>query len=188
MLRTRSPLGAKVQAPQHPVRLACVRHAASVRPEPGSNSPMESDFSSDRTTWSSGVIRSISTLATGVRSPVASTGRTPSSHIRHFSNSAIHCRARIRARHDCIIEGTNDAVKGTKLLQFLSIAAPGHASSLTRFAQASARRPLMTIGPARRTHLRHAASAQPLDLYPGACTPSSSCSFLRVSAHFRRMP
>ena len=43
MLLTRSPLG----LPQcchwlDPVRLACIRHAASVRPEPGSNSPSRS--------------------------------------------------------------------------------------------------------------------------------------------------
>ena len=35
VLRTRSPLGVLL----HPVRLACIRHAASVHPEPGSNSP-----------------------------------------------------------------------------------------------------------------------------------------------------
>jgi hypothetical protein len=35
VLRTRSPLGTLL----HPVRLACIRHAASVHPEPGSNSP-----------------------------------------------------------------------------------------------------------------------------------------------------
>ena len=34
VLRTRPPLGVLL----HLVRLACVRHAASVRPEPGSNS------------------------------------------------------------------------------------------------------------------------------------------------------
>ena len=39
MLLTRSPLSPKVQAPSDPVRLACVKHAASVHPEPGSNSP-----------------------------------------------------------------------------------------------------------------------------------------------------
>ena len=39
VLLTRSPLSPKVQAPMDPVRLACVKHAASVRPEPGSNSP-----------------------------------------------------------------------------------------------------------------------------------------------------
>ena len=37
-LLTRPPLSFKKQAPQSFVRLACVRHAASVRPEPGSNS------------------------------------------------------------------------------------------------------------------------------------------------------
>ena len=35
-LLTRSPLSIKKQAPQCSVRLACVRRAASVRPEPGS--------------------------------------------------------------------------------------------------------------------------------------------------------
>ena len=38
MLLTRSPLGIQEQAPFHLVRLACIRHAASVHPEPGSNS------------------------------------------------------------------------------------------------------------------------------------------------------
>ena len=38
-LLTRAPLNEE-QAP-HSVRLACVRHAASVRSEPGSNSPVE---------------------------------------------------------------------------------------------------------------------------------------------------
>ena len=55
MLLTRSPLG----LPQYcyrmdPARLACVRHAASVRPEPGSNSPSKSSTSaapSRRTDW-----------------------------------------------------------------------------------------------------------------------------------------
>ena len=37
-LLTRPPLSWKKQAPFNSVRLACVRHAASVRPEPGSNS------------------------------------------------------------------------------------------------------------------------------------------------------
>src|SRR6185437_7915455 len=36
VLRTRSP----VSGLPHPPRLACVKHAASVRPEPGSNSPI----------------------------------------------------------------------------------------------------------------------------------------------------
>ena len=37
MLLTRSPLS--TYRSRLPVRLACVRHAASVHPEPGSNSP-----------------------------------------------------------------------------------------------------------------------------------------------------
>src|SRR5260221_14642089 len=36
VLRTRSPLSTL----RCPVRLACIRHAASVHPEPGSNSPL----------------------------------------------------------------------------------------------------------------------------------------------------
>ena len=40
VLLTRSPLGIQEQAPFHPVRLACIRHAASVHPEPGSNSQL----------------------------------------------------------------------------------------------------------------------------------------------------
>ena len=38
MLLTRSPLTSEVQALHPFARLACIRHAASVRPEPGSNS------------------------------------------------------------------------------------------------------------------------------------------------------
>jgi hypothetical protein len=48
VLRTRLPLN--LELPPNPVRLACVRHAASVRPEPGSNSPRENSNSSNRTT------------------------------------------------------------------------------------------------------------------------------------------
>ena len=44
VLLTRSPLGHLEQALLDLVRLACIRHAASVHPEPGSNSPF--DFSS----------------------------------------------------------------------------------------------------------------------------------------------
>lgn len=40
VLLTRSPLITPKQAPRITVRLACVKHAASVRPEPGSNSPL----------------------------------------------------------------------------------------------------------------------------------------------------
>ena len=39
VLLTRSPLIRTLQAECFSVRLACIRHAASVRPEPGSNSP-----------------------------------------------------------------------------------------------------------------------------------------------------
>ena len=41
-LLTRLPLGPLIQQAdqKNPVRLACVKHAASVRPEPGSNSPI----------------------------------------------------------------------------------------------------------------------------------------------------
>ena len=39
-LLTRLPLGFQKQAFNSLVRLACVKHAASVRPEPGSNSPI----------------------------------------------------------------------------------------------------------------------------------------------------
>ena len=41
VLLTRSPLDSKKQASSHLVRLACIRHAASVHPEPGSNSPFD---------------------------------------------------------------------------------------------------------------------------------------------------
>src|SRR5690606_11609020 len=44
VLLTRSPLGLKGQALQDPARLACIRHAASVRPEPGSSSPGKFDM------------------------------------------------------------------------------------------------------------------------------------------------
>ena len=40
-LLTRSPLRTKVQVHCFSVRLACIRHAASVHPEPGSNSPQK---------------------------------------------------------------------------------------------------------------------------------------------------
>ena len=39
-LLTRLPLDFQKQAFNRLVRLACVKHAASVRPEPGSNSPL----------------------------------------------------------------------------------------------------------------------------------------------------
>ena len=40
VLLTRSPLGSSRASSGALVRLACVKHAASVRPEPGSNSPL----------------------------------------------------------------------------------------------------------------------------------------------------
>src|ERR687885_1947842 len=51
VLRTRSPVMRPLRGT--PPRLACVKHAASVRPEPGSNSPREFDCSSPnaRQTW-----------------------------------------------------------------------------------------------------------------------------------------
>ena len=39
-LRTRAPVATKVLLPRDAPRLACVRPAASVHPEPGSNSPL----------------------------------------------------------------------------------------------------------------------------------------------------
>ena len=41
VLLTRSPLTREKQALLSSVRLACIRHAASVHPEPGSNSPFD---------------------------------------------------------------------------------------------------------------------------------------------------
>ena len=41
VLLTRSPLDSRKQAFLPLVRLACIRHAASVHPEPGSNSPFD---------------------------------------------------------------------------------------------------------------------------------------------------
>ena len=40
VLLTRSPLGSSSASTGALVRLACIKHAASVRPEPGSNSPL----------------------------------------------------------------------------------------------------------------------------------------------------
>jgi hypothetical protein len=49
VLLTRSPLIKAEQAPPITVRLACVKHAASVRPEPGSNSPLMSKIPNPKT-------------------------------------------------------------------------------------------------------------------------------------------
>lgn len=43
-LLTRSPLSPRQQAARDPVRLACVKHAASVHPEPESNPPQKNHF------------------------------------------------------------------------------------------------------------------------------------------------
>ena len=86
-----------------PVRLACVRHAASVRPEPGSNSPMRIRYSSSRTTGCSQSSESRQSLQTliasllrgqriiGFRTPVDSTAHhlsksgTAKSLLQNFS-------------------------------------------------------------------------------------------------------
>ena len=49
MLLTRPPLTSKEQAPYLFARLACIRHAASVHPEPGSNSPLNVSTNRDKT-------------------------------------------------------------------------------------------------------------------------------------------
>ena len=46
-LLTRSPLSPRQQAARDPVRLACVKHAASVHPEPESNPPQKKPFHGD---------------------------------------------------------------------------------------------------------------------------------------------
>lgn len=43
-LLTRSPLSPRQQAARDPVRLACVKHAASVHPEPESNPPQQTSW------------------------------------------------------------------------------------------------------------------------------------------------
>ena len=47
-LLTRSPLSPRQQAARDPVRLACVKHAASVHPEPESNPPQKTFMKSIR--------------------------------------------------------------------------------------------------------------------------------------------
>ena len=48
-LLTRSPLSPRQQAARDPVRLACVKHAASVHPEPESNPPQKTFMESQQT-------------------------------------------------------------------------------------------------------------------------------------------
>ena len=83
-----------------PVRLACVRHAASVRPEPGSNSPMRIRYSSSRTTGCSQSSESRQSLQTlivdllrgqrikGFRTPVDSTAHHLSKSVYFKTASA----------------------------------------------------------------------------------------------------
>ena len=49
-LLTRSPLSPRQQAARDPVRLACVKHAASVHPEPESNPPQKNFAESQHVT------------------------------------------------------------------------------------------------------------------------------------------
>ncbi len=84
VLLTRSPLGLHWCCHQMDlVRLACVKHAASVRPEPGSNSPSRS------TNRPEAIRKSKSRLRSGDRSQLASDGCCPSNavhrhrHARH---------------------------------------------------------------------------------------------------------
>ena len=65
VLLTHPPLTQEVQAPLLFARLACIRHAASVRPEPGSNSQKESD-------------------------PLRDTSSTSIAHFSHVLNTLLH--------------------------------------------------------------------------------------------------
>ena len=56
-LLTRSPLGDPCTSTRVLVRLACIRHAASVHPEPGSNSPQKNFTSEDVLVTTYGVDR-----------------------------------------------------------------------------------------------------------------------------------
>ena len=94
-----------------PVRLACVRHAASVRPEPGSNSPMRIRYSSSRTTGCSQSSESRQSLQTlivdllrgqrinGFRTPVDSTAHHLSKSISYKNNISNFLRCCFAAAH-----------------------------------------------------------------------------------------
>ena len=70
VLRTRSPLNPVLL---RSVRLACVKHAASVHPEPGSNSPYElQDVQSEDQ-----IVRRSSVSSTGLYDPNARVDRPP---------------------------------------------------------------------------------------------------------------
>jgi hypothetical protein len=97
VLLTRSPL-------EHPrrglsARLACVKHAASVRPEPGSNSPTKTRENPSKNTTTN------KTIGTGLSSTLLSSQRTtthlkpthhtasrPPGHSFHFTESCQPCQ------------------------------------------------------------------------------------------------
>ncbi len=126
MLLTRSPLGLQEYCYSlDPVRLACVKHAASVRPEPGSNSPSKPRHSAAvlllrmTTIWFEpiGAVRTLSVFASSFdsceRSPVASFETEPRPHwflahlcsvvkehtsARHTPQERWRCEERLLAR------------------------------------------------------------------------------------------
>ena len=67
MLLTRSPLIQNQQADPFTVRLACVKHAASVRPEPGSNSPNKTNKTRPQPTTNSQPEPTVSTTVQKTR-------------------------------------------------------------------------------------------------------------------------
>ena len=67
MLLTRSPLIQNQQAGPFTVRLACVKHAASVRPEPGSNSPNKTNKTRPQPTTNSQPEPTVSTTVQKTR-------------------------------------------------------------------------------------------------------------------------
>ena len=72
------------------VRLACVKHAASVRPEPGSNSPLKS-IQIRRNDFSAGFVVSTSSIADRKT-------HAGSSSINQRNPNSDHAKARVRAR------------------------------------------------------------------------------------------
>ena len=67
VLLTRSPLIQNQQADPFTVRLACVKHAASVRPEPGSNSPNKTNKTRPQPTTNSQPEPTVSTTVQKTR-------------------------------------------------------------------------------------------------------------------------
>ena len=71
VLLTRSPLGLhRYCYRMDPARLACVKHAASVRPEPGSNSPSRSRWANPPWIWRAGLRGSLPPGPTGAKTDV----------------------------------------------------------------------------------------------------------------------